>query len=200
MSHHFTTIDRTEATCVKPLAMYFQDLFMELCICRTHFHQNQEYLNVPLIAILKNHRLYSFKRFVSIVKVYLGLRGRAFGVRVGVGCVWEYCHKLTIENGQFKETVRGTLAQQDAIDLFQYHVEKPFVFTCWCSPTIEEFCLWMISFIRKSRPERERDRRHFRCNDGYIQIFVKGGSLQGRGILWFSILDHQDHRTFVLYT
>lgn len=75
MSHHFSTVDRTEVSYVPPLALYFCHLFLELRLYRTHFHYNKEYLNVTLMAILKNHRRYSFKHFLSILKVYLGLQG-----------------------------------------------------------------------------------------------------------------------------
>lgn len=65
MSYYFAAIDGIEVPCVTPLALHFRDLFPELRVCRTHFHQNKEYLDVPLRDVLKNHRQYSFEHFVS---------------------------------------------------------------------------------------------------------------------------------------
>lgn len=53
--------------------------------------------------------------------------------------VYKYCHKLNIVDGQFKETVRVTLAPQYMIDLFYRYFEEAFVYTHRCSPTMESF-------------------------------------------------------------
>ncbi|KAI5661380.1 hypothetical protein M9H77_20703 [Catharanthus roseus] len=86
MSHHFSTIDGTEVSCASRPALYFPNLYPELRLYRTHFYYNKEYLNV-----------------------YLGLRGRPVELELDV---YEYYNKLNIVNGQFKETVRATLAPQ----------------------------------------------------------------------------------------
>ncbi|KAI5663614.1 hypothetical protein M9H77_22937 [Catharanthus roseus] len=84
MSHHFAAINRTKVPCVLPLALYFQDLFPELRLYRTHFYYSKEYLNV-----------------------YLGLRVGAMELELDV---YEHCYKLKLVDGQFKETVRPTAA------------------------------------------------------------------------------------------
>lgn len=63
--------------------------------------------------------------------------------------------KLTIENGQFKETVRATLAPKDAIDLFQCCFEEEFVFIRRCSPMMEVFFA-LDDHIHKEEKIRKR--------------------------------------------
>lgn len=72
-------IDGTEVSCVPPLALFFRDFFPKLRLCRTHFHYNKEYLNMSLMAILKNHCRYCFEHFVSMPKLYLGPREKGGG-------------------------------------------------------------------------------------------------------------------------
>lgn len=92
---------------------------------------------MSFMVVFKNHRHYSFKNFVSILKIYLGLQGGTVALELDI---YEYCHKLNIVDGQFKETVRTTLAPFQAIDLFHRYFEQPFVYTRKCSPTIVLFC------------------------------------------------------------
>lgn len=77
-----------------------------------------------LMPVLKNHQRYSFGNFESMLKVYLGLRGGALELELDV---YEYCHKVTVVNGQFRETVRASLALQVGIDLCHHHFEHRYV-------------------------------------------------------------------------
>lgn len=149
MSHHFLPLIGLKSLV---LALYIRDLFLELHICHTHFHLNQEYMNIPLMAVLKNHRHYLFDNFVSLLKVNLGHRERAMELESNL---YEYFQKLTINNAQFKEKVRATLTAQDAIDILHCYFEEPFMYTRRCSLTIEPF-LALDDLIHKEEETRKR--------------------------------------------
>lgn len=73
MSRHFAAVDGTDLSCMPQLSLYSPDMFSKLHLYRTHFLYYAEYLNVPLMAVLKNNYHYSFEHFASMLKVYLGL-------------------------------------------------------------------------------------------------------------------------------
>lgn len=77
-----------------------------LKLCRTHFYGKQEYLNVPILQVLRRHREFSFEYFITMVKVHLGLHGEAMLMKLDVH---DLSYKLDIRNGHFKETARNTI-------------------------------------------------------------------------------------------
>lgn len=67
--------------------------------------------------------MFSFEKFVVMVKVYLGICGRAIQLELDVH---ELCYKLDINQGHFKDIVRNVVAPREAIDLFERVFKKPY--------------------------------------------------------------------------
>lgn len=71
--------------------------------------------------------------------------------------VYKYYHKLKIVAGQFKETIRATLALQYAITLFHRCFEDVFVYARRYSPTMESF-LALDDLINKEEKTKKMKR------------------------------------------
>ncbi|KAI5667281.1 hypothetical protein M9H77_17134 [Catharanthus roseus] len=117
---------------------------------------DQEYLNIPLLQVLKHHRMFSFERFLAMVKVYLGLHGGGGVVQLELD-VHDLCYKLDIRHGHFKETARNVVAPQEAIDLFERVFERPFERNRRCSPNFRRF-LTLDVLIKKEEEDLKRKR------------------------------------------
>lgn len=98
-----------------PLAMYFLENFKEFSSCHLHFHNGQEYIWIPLLPMIKSYDTYSFEMFMTMLKVYLSLRGEAVAIELDLH---EVTHEIDIIQGQIVVTIRDVSAPQEVIELF----------------------------------------------------------------------------------
>lgn len=97
------------------MALLFLRNNIDLTFRRTHFHNEKECIWVPLILILKLPELFSFDKFTTMLKVYLGLRGGSVEVEIDIH---EVDHHINIRRRNFIETAKDVYAPYDVVTIF----------------------------------------------------------------------------------
>lgn len=98
-----------------PLALHFFKNTQELNLFHPHFHKGKEYVWFLCILIFKYYESFSFAKFVTMLKVYLGLQGGDVEIEVDLH---EVNYQIDIVRDHFLKIVKDVYAPQDTIHLF----------------------------------------------------------------------------------
>lgn len=72
--------------------VFFRNL-KGLAFCHSYFHNEQEYICILLLPVIKSYDTYSFEMFMTMLKVYLSLRGGAIAIEMDLH---EVSHEVDI--------------------------------------------------------------------------------------------------------